>query len=352
MSLDYDGSQGDASAAPPAKERSSGKWRWAVYILLTLIFGMATASTEPSSAANVPGEFARSYAEGYARGQVFGAGLGMLLGTYALAAVFLAWSARTRKFIPGTAFCLALLSFVGRLGSLEAAAETDAQFAAMQRWADSLGTAHFAEEDAPPQSTEARMAWASRMAVQDMVEHIQERQRAHGFHPDTVPAAMGTPEYLANARAHPEIREYFTRQQAFLQELDTTEMSVLRDRMEFRVLQSGLRGRVAEEMMEGVRASTDSLPDRWRQRSANHLALAAAALEMHDFLVRVDTRVHLDREANVARFARRSEHNRFVALADEYDRLLAVVQEQRGESRDRLGDVRALFGQPGDSAGQ
>jgi hypothetical protein len=337
---------------PPAEITAWTKARWWMYMGLTVIIGMALGG-EPVPPADAPsrvGPYAESWAEGYAGGQIFGAGIGALLVTYALAGLFLGWSTRTRRFIPATALSFALLIFLGRLGNVEAAQEREAQLSMMQRWADSLGPAHFAEEDAPPRSTEGRLAWASRKTAEDMAEHVQARQQAHGFHPDTFPAAWGTAEYLANARKHPEIREYFRRQQAFLQELDSTEVTVLRDRMEFRLLQSGLPRLVVEDALLDMRATADSLSAEGRRRSTNHLALVTAGLEIHDFLVRVDARVRLDRENDVARFDRRSEHNRFIELGGRFDRLSEVVERQRLASRDRLRNVREAFGPPEDAA--
>lgn len=342
MSLDHHPEQSGRDGSEPAGGTSRGKWRWIVYTLLTLVLGWIAAYPEYLEAVN--GNELSSIAEARAHGRLLGAGLGMLLGSYLMAAVFLAWSRRTRRFIPGTAFCLALLSFLGRTGSMEAAGETEAQFAAMQRWADSLGTANLAEEDAPPSTTEARMAWVTRMALQDMAEHVRARQEAHGIHADTFPAAWGTAEYLADARAHPEVRAYFTAYRSYLQELDSTEMSVLRDRAEFRMLQSGLRGQVLDAMRASVRASTDSLSESFRQRSIDELAWVNTALELHDFLVRVDARVHLDREAGLARFARRSEQNRAVELSERYERLWLALERQRQASRERLRDVRSTLG--------
>jgi hypothetical protein len=307
---------------------------------------MMTANAGPPPTTSLEGEVARSYIEARAKTEVIGAGVGMLLGSYLLASVFLAWSTRTRRFIPGTAFCLALMSFLGKMGSMEAVEETEVQFAAMQRWADSLEIANLAEEDAPPQTTEARVAWVARMAMQDMAEHVRARQQAHGIHGDTFPGAWGTAEYLANARAHPEIREYFTRYRAFIQELDSTEMTMLRDRTEFRMLQSGLRGQAFDGIRAGIQTSTDSLSDEVRKRSIDELAWVNAGLELHDFLVRVDPRVRLDRESGLASFARQSEQNRAVELGEQYARLGKVLDRRRQASRERLRDVRSVFGDP------
>jgi hypothetical protein len=336
---------------PPTEITGWTKARWWVYGLVTFLIGMASNAadaTPPADTSTQIGAYAESYARGAAVGEIIGGGIGALLFTYLLAALFLAWSKRTRRFIPGTAFAFALMTALDETGGTESAGEKEAQLASMQRWADSLGTSHFAEEDAPPRSTDGRMAWATRKTLEDMVEHTQARQRAHGFHPDTFPVAWGTAEYVANARKHPEIREYFTRQQAFIQEMDSTEMTVLRDRMEFRLLQSGLRGRVVEDVLAEMRA--DSLSAEGRRRSANEISLVTAGLEMHDFLVRVDARVHLDPEDGLAQFDRRSEHNRLIELSDRHDRLSEVVERQRLASRDRLRDVRGMFGQPADTA--
>ncbi|HYW14122.1 MAG TPA: hypothetical protein VE871_19310 [Longimicrobium sp.] len=337
---------------PPVEITAWTKARWWAYGVVTFLIGMASNAanaTPPADTSAHTGSYAESYARGAAAGEIVGGGIGALLFTYLLASLFLAWSRRTRRFIPGTAFGLALVTSAGAAG-VRPAGETEAQFASLQRWSDSLGTEHFAKDDAPPRSTDGRMAWASRMAMLDMVEHAKARQRAHGFHPDTFPAAWGTAEYLANARKHPEVREYLTRQQAFYQEMDSTEMPVLRDRMEFRLLQSGLRGRVVEDVLAGMRASEDSVWTETRRQSLANLVLVSARLDMHNFLEQMDARVHLDREKGIARFDRQRDHNLFITLSDRHDRRAEKVERQRLAGRGRLRHVRGLYDHPGQTA--
>ncbi|HEX2080319.1 MAG TPA: hypothetical protein VHG08_21640 [Longimicrobium sp.] len=170
------------------------------------------------------------------------------------------------------------------------------------------------------------------------------------MNPDTAPAVWMTAAYFADARRYPEVQEYFTRFRRFLQEMDTTEMPVIQHRMELRMLQSGLSKPMVEEATAGVHATLMELaPDR-RRRSEDMLAMVAGALDLHAFLVGVDSRVHLDEEADIARFLRPDEQRRATEMIREVERLMAVVEGQRAASRGRMRDVRGLFNGRADSA--
>lgn len=321
--------------SPPDPERSArwAKRRMVAYIIVTVILGIIVNRPEAdASAAAYTDPYAQARAEGYAAGQIIGGGVGLLVVSYVIAALFLGWSGSTRKRIPGAAFVLAMVSL---LGSALNQAGTNAQPEGAQQLTGGPGTVQAPEND-PPAGNGARRDWATRRAGDDMQAHIVARAAHHGVDPQAPPAGWLSAAYLADPGKHGHVPEHFTRYRRFLQELDTTLVSVFIDATQVRLRQSGLGEPQVERIMAEVREEMDQEAPAIRRESESELALVSAALDLHAYLERIDPRVHLDEAAGAARFARESERTRAFQLVDEVRRSAIVVDSLKAARRARL----------------
>lgn len=254
---------------------------------------------------------------------LFGSGMAMVMVSYGIAALFLGWSQSGRRLVNRGALAFSFLALVGQCR------ETDPQLAAMQLWADSLGTGQVSDVDPPPHGMEARLEWASRNARADNNAYTLALAADYGIEPKEWPAGWMSTEYLADARKYPEVREHFTRHRALIQELDTMQIPIAERHVNLRLLQAGFSSRFVGGMMDSVRIALADRSIELRRVNADHMAFVDRAMELHDLLVRVDTRAHLDSKAGIARFERDSELEQVSRLVEEVERLHRAVQSTK-----------------------
>ena len=340
MNLDHQPEDSDTNAEAVAQPvahatdpKALAKTGWAsarqwLYVVIIFLTGVTTANPTASDVEYNLGDYGISSSQGYYAGQVVGAGFGALLVSFTLAALLMGWRRSTRRLMPGTACVIAILSFLGRTG--REAAETDTQISALRQWTASPDLSTIPKSDPPPKAHDARVVWARRKALQDIADHERVLEESHGIDPQTAPAAWLTAPYLADAGKHPEVREYFTRYQGFLRERDSTYLPVLAERTEARLRGAGLPRWEIEEIMLKVRNHIEESSPGLRRQTADQLATAAAALELHAYLERVDPRVHLEAATGNVRFANEAERTQAFHLANEVERL--AQEEQRSRS--------------------
>lgn len=313
----------------PRSRRSRGRW---LYVAGTFFLGMLTAEPQASSLAE-------------SRGEMVGAGIANLLICLAVASVFYALRRSSEPRIARGAFIIALPMFL--LDQAGKTRETEEQFAALQRLADStMGPVDGA--DAPPRDTEARMLWATRKALQDLLAHQDALARSHGIEFDKAPDGWLSAAYLADARNYPEVGPYLTRFQAYVRDADSTLVPVYTRQMRARLEQSGLAARQIEGVMRGVGKAAERGAER--QAFASMLELSERALELDAYLVRVDSRVHLDEQAETALFDQEAERLRVNQLIDHIERLGREVEAHQRHASEKMGDLGRVFGIEADSA--
>lgn len=303
---------------PAAEITAWTKARWGLYILVTFLMGMALTAADVGPGTDVAASvnpYIQARATGYARGQIIGGGIGAVVSTYMIAALLLAWSRRTRRFVPGTAFTLALVTSAGKLTSPDAAGSAGAQPGA------------FTANDPPSLETRARVDLAGQRARDDMEAHLRVVAARHGVDPAGAPPEWLSPAYIADARKHPRVHDYFTRYRQYLHEADSTSQTVFIDALRMRLWQeSGLKRTEMDEILNAVREDLAREAPAMRLRSRNEHALITAALDLHAYLEGVDPRVDLDEAENVARFARDAERVRAIELAGEVEQWSAAVK--------------------------
>ena len=241
-------------------------------------------------------------------------------GTYLLAAGFLWWSTRTLRFIPGTAFVLALLTCLDDLPDPGDVDGPGAQPGAVQALTE------YSADAAPPQGSRARAQWAKQRAGEDLQAYLDGRAASHGLGPNSLPAEWLSPAYMADAGRHPQVRDHFTRYREYQQEMDTASVTVYLEATRTRLRQSGLRELQVEGVMDAVRKEMHAEAPEIRRRSETEHALISAALDLHAYLEDVDPRVHLD-EGGSVRFSQDAERTRAFFLAGEVQRYVDAMRK-------------------------
>lgn len=189
--------------------------------------------------------------------------------------------------------------------------------------------------DALPAGEAARMLWVMRKTLEDYGAHVHRVAAAHGVDPDTPPPEWLTPAYVAGARAHPRVERYFRGYRAYLGEVRAGVRSVLAARRRARLREAGFGEAFSRAYVAGAEqgfAETSAAQERIFAAAG---ALAGEALALHEFLVRVDARVHLDSAAGVARFERDAEMARAQALMREVARAGEALERERAAARGR-----------------
>lgn len=314
---------------PPPGRRSRRKW---LYITAIMALGMLTAVPEALDPAERMGER-------------FGGGISLLMGSFFIASLFYAWKPSTRPLIPGAALIASF--FLVRALHSDASRETEEQFAALQHLADS---AYSEGADAPPRDNDARMLWATRKAMEDLLAHYDTLALAHGVDVERAPDAWLTAAYIADARKYPEVRTYLTRYRAYLRDADSTVVGVVSQRLRARLTESGLPRRHVDRFMAGAMESVSERGER--RRIATELELVDRALEFHAFLVAVDARVHLDEAGEAAMFDRDPERLRAMEMGEQIDRLALAAEQQQRTAMNGLREMGAVLGIEADTLGR
>lgn len=180
----------------------------------------------------------------------------------------------------------------------------------------------------PPSDRNAKMVWIARQIVTETPLYSREVGARHGIDPDRLPEAWGTSRYMADAGKHPEVGKYWEAYVAYMDEIRRSYPGWCEARIHALGRQARLSGRLRDQMIQGMRQSLER-----QDQFAPAATTAAAALDFHRFLVRVDDRVHYDADRDMAMFdedADLEEANRLQARVNE---AAQAVQEAQRRAR-------------------
>jgi hypothetical protein len=174
-----------------------------------------------------------------------------------------------------------------------------------------------------PKGEEARAMWVLRQVMAEIPAYVDSLSGSHGVNINVLPAAWQTPEYLAGASSHPEVRDYFVRYKAYLDGAVVGMPQHVRDRLRVLVRQAGLNSALERRALEGFNKTFPESADL-----LNHTGRAVvAAIAYHDFLAQVDPRVSVD--GGQAMFANDSELSRAQELEGAMMTLFQEVNEKQ-----------------------
>ncbi|HET7461377.1 MAG TPA: hypothetical protein VFJ82_09005 [Longimicrobium sp.] len=301
-----------------------------VAVLLCVSISFAGADWETILAKG--GGVAEARAGGEALGYVFGAAMAPFLAS----ALFLAWSRKTRQYIPFMAMAFVFLSLVG--GQSTRREEVDRELSRTRGMMTALrDSADGAVEDdpstGPPESQDAKLVWAMNRALAEVPAHLKEVAGSHDVDPDDLPAAWGTSRYTANAALHPEVERYWTGYQAYLADFRGSYLAWLKSRVTSHAREAGVRPGMLRAYVAGMNRGgagfAESEPMVWADSTVS------AALALHRFLVSVDARVSYDAARDMAMFDREADLERANALNGRVASAAARLNRARQEARRR-----------------
>jgi hypothetical protein len=282
-------------------------------------------------------------AQGEDSAELLGSAIGGGIAPLLLASLFLAWSRRTRPYIPFLALAFITLSAGGRAGT--AREEVDRELARtrgmVNAFTDSAGPGALdGSASAPPESQRARLVWAMNQALAEVPEYKREVAARHGMDPDVPPAAWANARYMASATSHPEVGRYWQGYQAYLAEFKSGFAGWLTTRAGDHARRAGVRPGVLRGYLEGMNQGVGmarSEPLAWADSTA------AAALAYHRFLVSVDARISYDPARDLAMFERNADLERATALEARVKRAAdALDRAQRAAMRRSMQQVDSL----------
>lgn len=283
-------------------------------------------------------------AEAYAGGEALGYLMGSAMAPFLVSALFLAWSGKTRRYIPFAAVTLVFLSVVGRAGTRreEVDREVSRTRGMVTAFRDSGGPGvEDGPSTSPPETEDAKLVWALNRALAEVPAHLKEVAGRYDVDPDHLPAAWGTARYTANATLHPEVERYWTGYQAYVADFRGSYPGWLKSRVtaharEARV-RPGMLHAYVQGMDRGMAGLTESETLVWADSTAS------AALAYHRFLVSVDERVNYDAARDAAMFDREADLARANALHDRLASAAARLNRARqGAMRRGMQQVDSL----------
>lgn len=181
-----------------------------------------------------------------------------------------------------------------------------------------------------PASDPAKRMWViSRMLVDRSVWE-REIMKRHGADGTMRMQAWLTRRYQANARAYPAVGKYLEGRVAAITEIEKTFAAWMEARVAALARESGMSAGEVREI----------LPPDFGSRASADAAEAAAMLEVHRHLVRVDPRVR-DAGDDLPRWEREEDWRRMEELGDRLNEAIAASDQARGRN---LAMERALLG--------
>jgi hypothetical protein len=277
---------------PPAPVRKPSPWRW-LYLPASFAVGLLIDDGDTGLGDRVLSAVA------------------LVLVSALVAAAFYIWRSATRPAIPAATFILAFL-FTGAVLT-NRQSEADTETAALQETAARFATA--TKSDAPiPAGVEARIAWASGLALSDLEQHYGKLASDRDIDPREYPEEWLTARYTADAGDYPQVRSYFAAYRDYVTVADSTTQEVYAKGYRTWLMQAGYTLQQAELMAASIpKEAAEAM--RMRQDDFQLSAeMADSALALHAYLVRADARAHYDGEKNVARFERNDERRRATGL--------------------------------------
>ena len=274
--------------------------------------------------------------EARAGGEAMGYAMGLAISPLLFSALFLAWSRKTRRYIPFLGVAFMFMSAAGRAG--ESREEVDRELSQTRGIAnafmDSAGpNVGDGSSSAPPESQAAKLVWAMNRALTEAPEYMREVGGRHGIDPDSLPAAWGTSRYMAGATSHPEVERYWQGYQAYLADFREGFVDWLKSRAEAHAREAGVRSGALRAYVAGMNRSDVDVAQMESLAWAD--STASAALAFHRFLVSVDARVSYDAEQNMAMFDREADLERANALQRRVENAVEKLNRARQAERRR-----------------
>ncbi|HEX2781930.1 MAG TPA: hypothetical protein VHM30_20650 [Gemmatimonadaceae bacterium] len=170
----------------------------------------------------------------------------------------------------------------------------------------------------PDTSAAARASAPSAIVVgilDDLAAAFDDVGRRHGYDYQAKVEGWLEPSYVASARKRRDIAEYFLAKQAYAQDLNAHMDSILNVVVERRIDESGMTPDQQEEMRAAFFRGFEKANEKHHLMIRAIERQARVALAMHDFLVRIDARVAVNRKTKALVFARETEHRRYVELS-------------------------------------
>jgi hypothetical protein len=199
---------------------------------------------------------------------------------------------------------------------------------AMAGLLDSSGIHQPDLEEPIPESESARMMWAVRMSTSDLFGFYRSSAAGHGFDFDAGPPdEWMQSEYLANATRYSTVRVYFANYLQWIEDVYPEALPQLEGFMRQRISQAGLNSAQVLTDMETAfqqrRAGIEAMQQVEEQ-------FVRAALQLHDFLVEVDTRVDYDGTNDIALFQVEDELSAANRLIGDVNELSARLDSLQG----------------------
>ncbi len=288
---------------------------------------------------------------------VLGYGIGGALAVFLLAALFLVWLRRTRPLIPGAMWMLFAVQLLTLLRDpptpqrLEVATELqryrntiamvmDPDSSAASRLdirmpdgrtAPVITTRASSSLGSSPEARTARALRAMTLLLEGWNQALRARAQRHGVDLDVLPDGYLGARYLAGAKARPDVQDYFRRYSAYLDDVLATAPAVLDSLAGVSSASAGLSPADAAHVAKGVRRGIDRFFGPGAPMVSAAREFITAAVRLHRFLVRVDSRVQYDRVNDQALFevdAERFEAIRLIAEVQQKSEKLVKLQRQ------------------------
>jgi hypothetical protein len=186
-----------------------------------------------------------------------------------------------------------------------------------------------------PEARTARALRAMNLLLQGWNTALGARAKAHGFNRDALPDGYLGARYLADARTRPDVQDYFQRYSAYLDDAVATGPAVLDSLARASSAEAGLSDADAAVVASGVRRGINRFFGPKAPSVVAAREFIAAALRLHRFLVRVDSRVRYDDEGDQALFEVDSERFEAIRLVGEVQRKSEQVVKLQREAYEK-----------------
>jgi hypothetical protein len=194
-------------------------------------------------------------------------------------------------------------------------AEIDSQAQALRETAAGGVVSSLRAGDPAPRAQEAQALWITRRGLAAMKHLTDSVSKQYGIDINKPPAAYGTQEYYGNPADHPEVREYFEQYAAYARDMREHAFAWLRRSLSEDMAQTRLGSDFEREMLRGL----DSKVPPFQRAMETAGNAATEMVQLHDFLVSIDDRVHyspsrrevsFDRQSDMARAQEMEQHAR------------------------------------------
>lgn len=282
--------------------------------------------------------------DGGASAEALGGVIGAAVTPLLMSALFLAWSRKTRRYIPFLAVVIVFLSASGRaqMDREELDRELTRTRGMMTALADTSGRGVVdGPSPAPPESEHAKLVWIMNRALAELPAYEQEVARRHDLDPRNPPAAWGTPRYTASATSHPEVEQYWRGYHPYLKNYRDGLPGWLKSRVEVHAREAGVRSGALGSLLKGMSQAGAGLAESEALAWAD--STASAALAYHRFLVSADARVSYDAAGDMAMFDLEADLARANVLQDRVAKAAERLnQAQQAANRRGMQKVDSL----------